>query len=65
MRAAQEGLRLGHLLEELSQRHEVEVLGDSSAVQGIAQRTGTEKVKHLLIRQMWVQERIEVPPRTP
>ena len=44
--------------EELLEPHAVHPLGDSSANHGIAHRPGTGKVKHLSIRQLWLQERV-------
>ena len=60
IRAGQEGLCLSHVLSVLENPHGVHLYGDSSAAQGIAQRTGCGKVKHLSIRQLWVQERVEL-----
>ena len=44
--------------EELGYRHGVRVLCDASANVGIAHRIGAGKVKHLGVRQLWMQERI-------
>ena len=58
IKAGQEGLCLSHVLSEIGNPHQVHIYGDSSASQGIASRAGVGKVKHLSIRQLWVQERV-------
>ena len=59
IKAGQEGICLRNMLAECGRRLEVHIYGDSSASQGIASRSGVGKVKHLSIRQLWVQERVE------
>ena len=60
VKAAQEGLGLAHLEEELGRKVLVRLLGDSSANHGIIQRQGTGKVKHLSVRQLWLQQQAEL-----
>ena len=58
VRAGQEGLGIVHFSMEVGTPHAVEVLGDSSAAYGINMRVGSGRVKHLSIRQLWLQERV-------
>jgi hypothetical protein len=58
VRAGQEGIGLRNFSQEMGAAHEVEVLGDSSAAYGINMRVGSGRVKHLSIRQLWLQERV-------
>ena len=60
VRAGQEGLGVVHFSMELGSPHGVEVLGDSSAAYGINMRVGSGRVKHLSIRQLWLQERVSL-----
>ena len=60
VKAAQEGLGLAHLEEELGRRVLVRLLGDSSANHGIIQRQGSGKVKHLSVRQLWLEQQAEL-----
>ena len=55
-KAGQEGLGISNLLEELWVKMHVQLRGDSSANHGIITRQGTGKVKHLSVRQLWLQE---------
>ena len=59
VKAAQEGLSLKHLAEELGDSVWLRLRGDSSANDGILKRSGAGKVKHLSIRQLWLQEKVE------
>ena len=43
---------------ELGTRLTVTIRGDSSANDGILHRAGCGKVKHLSVRQLWLQERV-------
>ena len=56
VKAGQEGLGVINLLEELGVSATVQLRGDSSANHGIITRQGTGKVKHLSVRQLWLQE---------
>ena len=58
VKAAQEGLSLKHLAEELGNQVSLRLRGDSSANDGILKRSGTGKVKHLSVRQLWLQEKV-------
>ena len=58
IKAAQEGLSLKNLAYELGDEIWLKLRGDSSANDGILKRTGTGKIKHLSVRQLWVQERV-------
>ena len=60
VKAAQEALGLAHLEEELGRRLLIRLYGDSSANHGIIQRQGTGKVKHLSVRQLWLQQQAEL-----
>ena len=53
-----ESLGLKHMIEELGFQMEVLIMGDSSANDGILHRAGTGKIKHLSVRQLWLQERV-------
>ena len=58
IKAAQEGVGLKHLVEELGDSCRLRLKGDSSANDGIIKRSGTGKVKHLSVRQLWLQEKV-------
>jgi hypothetical protein len=60
VKACQEGLGLAHLEEEIGTKMLVRILGDSSANNGIIQRQGSGKVKHLSVRQLWIQQQAEL-----
>ena len=53
-----EGLLIKNMVQELGGKLEVCIRGDSSANSGIAHRAGTGRVKHLEIRQLWLQEKV-------
>ena len=55
-KAAQEGLAAKHLSEEIFYPEKLEINTDSSAARGVIQRQGAGKVKHLSVKQLWVQE---------
>ena len=56
-KAAQEGLAARQLSEELLVPEGLEVKTDASAAFGIVQRKGAGRIKHLQVKQLWVQER--------
>ena len=60
VKAAQEALGVAHLEEELGRHLLIRLYGDSSANHGIIQRQGTGKVKHLSVRQLWLQQQAEL-----
>ena len=58
IKADQEGLSLRNLATELGDEIGLILKGDSSANDGILKRTGAGKVKHLSVRQLWLQEKV-------
>ena len=48
-----------NLAEELGFDFGIRHLLDASATKGILMRTGAGKIKHLTVRQLWVQEAVE------
>ena len=56
VKAGQEGLALRNLTVELGEECFLELLGDSSANDGVIKRAGAGKIKHLSVRQLWLQE---------
>ena len=58
IKAGCEGLGAAHMAEELGAPHLIHLYGDSSANHGIAHRAGAGRMKHLSIRQLWLQERV-------
>ena len=60
VKAAQEGLGVAHLEEEFGRWLVVQLYGDSSANHGMIQRQGAGKVKHLTVRQLWLQQQSEI-----
>ena len=56
-KSAQEGLAAKHLSEEIHLPVALELKTDASAARGVIQRQGAGKVKHLSVKQLWVQER--------
>ena len=57
VKAGQEAIGVGNLLVEMGQKRYIQMYGDSIANHGIITRQGTGKVKHLSVRQLWLQER--------
>ena len=60
IKAGVEGLGVANMAEEMGKAHKVRVLCDASANVGISHRAGAGKVKHLDIRQLWLQERVSI-----
>ena len=58
IKVAQEGLSLRNLAHELGDQIWLRLRGDSSANDGILKRSGAGKVKHLSVRQLWLQEKV-------
>ena len=54
--ACSEGRGLKNLIGEMHGEMSLEIIGDSSASMGILNRTGAGRVKHLEVKQLWVQE---------
>ena len=62
IKAAQEALGLRQMAMEVGMwcTGMVEVKGDSSANDGILKMAGSGKIKHLTVRQLWLQEQCEL-----
>ena len=58
VRAGQEGLGVIIFSEEIGTPHGAGILGDSRDAHGINMRVGSGRVKHVSIRQLWLQERV-------
>ena len=56
VKGASEGLGVSHLYQEFGHTMSLCLSTDSSAARGIVMRRGPGKVKHLRVRQLWVQE---------
>ena len=56
VKAGQEGLGVSNPLAEMGVPTHIQLRGDSSANHGIITRQGSGKVKHLSVRQLWLQE---------
>ena len=57
-RAASAGLLLKNVLEEIQRETEMICLTDSSAAKGITARQGVGRVKHLSLKELWVQDMV-------
>ena len=55
---ATEGLGVTQLCEEWHICSDLACFCDSSAARGIASRAGVGKMKHLAVRQLWIQEKV-------
>ena len=53
-----EGLQVSGVREEWCLGSELACFSDSSAARGIASRAGVGRMKHLEVRQLWVQEKV-------
>ena len=58
LKGACESLGQKYLMEELGVEMNIQMYGDSSASQGTIQRQGSGRIKHLSVRQLWIQERV-------
>ena len=56
-KASAEGLGAVYMARELGEVIGMEVMTDSSAARGVIQRSGSGRIKHLQVKQLWVQER--------
>ena len=56
--AVQEGQFLQHLLDELGQHAPLRVHSDSSAARAIVAKRGVGRLKHLAIRELWLQDQL-------
>ena len=52
-------LGAGELLKECGKNIEMQLEGDSSAAKGTLSREGAGRVKHLEVRQLWLQQYIK------
>ena len=57
VRATAHGIQTKQLLEACNQKLQLTVLSDSSAARGMCTRTGSGKVRHLDIKELWVQQK--------
>ncbi len=58
VKAAAMGLGMRGLMEDLGTSVEVQVNTDSSAAKSITARKGAGRVRHIEVRELWVQERV-------
>jgi hypothetical protein len=58
VRGAAECMGTQSLLKDLEVEVKIEVLEDSSAAKGIAERTGLGKVRRIEVNQSWIQEKV-------
>ena len=56
-KASAEGLGAVYMARELGEHIGLEVLTDSSAARGVIQRSGSGRIKHVQVKQLWAQER--------
>ena len=54
-KASQEGLGSRHFSGELNKPEKLEIKTDAAAAIGITLRQGTGRIKHLEVKQLWVQ----------
>ena len=57
LKGAVELLGAGELLKEMDIQTTLVLEGDSAASQGIIMREGSGRVKHLQVRQLWIQSK--------
>ena len=55
-KAATEGLGAKNMTIEMGVEESLEIMTDASAAVGVVQRQGAGKIKHLEVKQLWVQE---------
>ena len=58
LKGACEGLSMKQFSEEIGECMDLVIKGDASALTGMLARRGSGKVKHLEVRQLWMQEKI-------
>eukprot|EP00972_Heterocapsa_arctica_P021435 3155411-Heterocapsa_arctica.AAC.1 len=56
--AVQEGQFLQHLLEEIGHSAPLRVHSDSSAARAIVAQRGVGRLKHLAVRELWLQDEL-------
>ena len=55
-RAVATSKQTSHILEQIGMQSEVTIASDSSEARGVCTRTGSRKVRHLSIKELWIQE---------
>ena len=58
LKAGAESLMLQTVLQEMGEDLGICLVGDSAASKGMLSREGVGAVKHLHVRQLWLQERV-------
>eukprot|EP00972_Heterocapsa_arctica_P046577 6874774-Heterocapsa_arctica.AAC.1 len=56
--AVQEGQIVKHVLDELGQATSLKVYSDSSAARAVVARRGVGRIKHLAVRDIWLQDQL-------
>jgi len=56
--AAQEGMLMQSLLTEFGEQVDLTILSDSSAARAVTQKRGVGRMRHLRIRELWLQEAV-------
>ena len=56
VRAVATSKQTSQILEQIGMQSEVTIASDSSAARGFCNRTGSGKVRHLSIKELWIQE---------
>ena len=64
VKSGQEGLGVAHLSQELGEACFVRIRGDSSANDGVIKRQGCGRIKHLTVRQLWLQQQVSMKVAT-
>ena len=59
LKGAVELLGAGAMMEEAGQPMMLELEGDSTACKGVLTRQGSGRIKHLEVRQLWLQEHVQ------
>ena len=64
IQSGQEVLGVAHLSQELGEACVVRIRGDSSANDGVIKRQGCGRIKHLTVRQLWLQQQVSMKVAT-
>eukprot|EP00972_Heterocapsa_arctica_P020903 3079568-Heterocapsa_arctica.AAC.1 len=56
--AVQEGQFVQHILDELGQTTRLQIYSDSSAARSVVARMGVGRMKHLAVRDLWLQDQM-------
>ena len=59
IKGASEGLNMKNLLDEFNHSTDLKCYMDSSAARGICHRVGVGKLKHLEVKDLWLQEKTQ------